>query len=978
MSSESAVSGTGVVPEKSGVDQVRTGEPDAGNSGDGAAAGSVSVGPASAGSASVGQVSAGPVSGGPATVGPAVAASSGGPASGNPSSSAPTGLIAAYRPLPSVFDEMVDETGMPRQPWSPVGRMIDGLGVAELGRRRGEAARLLANDGVEYQLPTTRSGHSAGPDTVDDRRWELDPLPVVLDSAQWAELERGVIQRAELLSLILADLYGQRRLVRNGMVPPELLFDHPGFLREADQIAIPGSQLPTCAVDVARDARGSWWALTDRTQTPSGFGYALENRVVLSRVFPSMYRDVQAHRLAPFFRGLRSALRAAAPRHAASPQHADEPRIVVLSPGPWAETAFEHAFLASYLGYALVEGADLTVRDGRVWLRSLGQLEPVDVILRRVDSAYCDPLELRSDSLLGVPGLLDACRQGAVSVVNPIGSGVLENPSLLALLPQLCQHMLGQPLRLPSVPTWWCGDRDGRRHVLTNLSRLVIKSTTREQGSQTYLGWELSVAERNDLARLIDARPHSWVGQEPLDLATVPAAGVNGLEPRNMLLRTFLAARGESYAAMPGALARIAPPGRGALIARRGVTRALYKDVWVAASEPEEMTGFWLRSDRSLDSVSAGSGSAGSGSAWIETPPTARAAENLFWLGRYAERAEALVRLLRVVEDRRNDFADGMNPAGDACLRSLLDALGQMTGCSELHDVVVGEPELDTILRRLITDYNRPGSLAYSVRRLRDTAYPVRDQLSSDTWLVLGALERELLSTSLSPSGPGPGQLARVLTSLLALGGLTGESMVRDQGWRFMNAGRRLERALQMATLLKACVSVAHDTATDSLLLESVLTAAESIITYRRRYRSNAQLDTVLGLLLLDPDNPRSVVYQVESLGVDVAAVARRNTAGKLTEAERIVLQTSTAIRLTELGDLVGVESPPEDVPLPERAIGRRPQLAALLELIIRQLQKCGETIDSEHFTHLLPQRRLPMAAGLSDTANPGAHLRLV
>jgi uncharacterized circularly permuted ATP-grasp superfamily protein/uncharacterized alpha-E superfamily protein len=892
------------------------------------------------------------------------------------------GLVAAYRPLPSVFDEMVDETGLPRQQWSPVGRMIDGLGVAELGRRRGEAARLLANDGVEYQLPTTSTGPSTepstgpstGPDTggpgsAHDRRWELDPLPVVLDSAQWAELERGVIQRAELLSLILADLYGQRRLVRSGMVPPELLFDHPGFLREADQISIPGSQLPTCAVDVARDADGAWWALTDRTQTPSGFGYALENRVVLSRVFPSMYRDVQAHRLAPFFRGLRSALRAAAPRGA------DEPRIVVLSPGPWAETAFEHAFLASYLGYALVEGADLTVRDGRVWLRSLGQLEPVDVILRRVDGSYCDPLELRSESLLGVPGLLEACRLGTVSVVNPIGSGVLENPSLLALLPRLCRHMLGQPLRLPSVPTWWCGDRDGRRHVLTNLHRMVIKSTTREKGAQTYLGWELSLAERNDLARLIDAGPHSWVGQEPLELSTVPAAAEHGLEPRHMLLRTFLAARGESYAAMPGALARIAPTGRGALIARRGVTRALYKDVWVAASEPEEMTGFWLRSERTLDSRAAATP--------IELPPTARAAENLFWLGRYAERAEALVRLLRVVEDRRNDFADGMNPAGNACLRSLLEALGQISGCAELIAAgpadPAGGPELDDTLRALITDAGRPGSLAYSVRRLRDSAYPVRDQLSGDTWLVLGALERELLGNDSRSAGPasGPGQLARVLTSLLALGGLTGESMVHDQGWRFMNAGRRLERALQMATLLKACVGVAHDTATDSLLLESVLTAAESIITYRRRYRSHAQLGTVLGLLLLDPENPRSVVYQVESLGQDVAAVARRDTAGKLTETERVVLQTSTAVRLTELGDLVDVEPAPDGVELPDRAVGRRPQLAAQLELTVRQLERCGETIASEHFTHLLPQRRLP-TPGMDDADGNGSHLRLV
>jgi uncharacterized circularly permuted ATP-grasp superfamily protein/uncharacterized alpha-E superfamily protein len=879
------------------------------------------------------------------------------PDAGDPERAATPGPVAAYRPLPAVYDEMIDTDGLPREPWAHVGRMIDGLGVPELTRRRAEAARLLANDGVEYQLhralSSERSASAGDPTGGLDRRWELDPVPVVLDSGQWAELERGLIQRAELLSLILADLYGQRRLVRSGMVPPELLFDHPGFLREADQIAIPGSQLPACAIDVARDSRGGWWALTDRAQTPSGFGYALENRVVLSRVFPSMYRDVQAHRLAPFFRSLRSALRAAAP------VGVDEPRIVVLSPGPWSETAFEHAFLASYLGYQLVEGADLTVRDGRVWLRSLGRLEPVDVILRRVDSSYCDPLELRSESLLGVPGLLEAARLGAVSIVNPLGSGVLENPSLLALLPRLCQHMLGQQLRLDSVPTWWCGDDQGRAHVLANLDQLVIKSTSREAGSQTRLGWELSTAERDELRARIEAAPYGWVGQEPLDLSTVPASTERGLEPQHMLMRTFLVARGESYGAMPGALARIAPTARGALIARRGHTGAVYKDVWVAASEPEELTGFWLRPDRPIEAGSIEAGRA------RELPPTARAAENLFWLGRYAERAEALVRLLRVVEDRRTDFADGMNPAGYACLNALLGALGRVSGT----DINGAGDGADPLLRQLVGDPDRPGSLAFAVRRLRDTAYPVRDQLSADTWLVLGALERELLDASIST--PVPGQLARVLTSLLALGGLTSESMVHDLGWRFMNAGRRLERALQMLTLLRATVTVAHDTATDSLLLESVLTVAESVITYRRRYQSRAQLETVLDLLLLDPENPRSVAYQLDRLNLNVSELARRDagsvSGARLTESERTVLQSTTALRLAELDVLVEVETSAEGV-------GQRPQLAAFLHLLTAQLRRSGEVLDAEHFTHLLPQRRLPTPA---DT-NHGTHLRLV
>ncbi|MDT7567927.1 MAG: hypothetical protein QOG76_6551, partial [Pseudonocardiales bacterium] len=747
--------------------------------------------------------------------------------------------------------------------------------------------------------------------------------------------ERGVIQRAELLSMILADLYGQRRLVRNGMVPPELLFDHPGFLREADQISIPGSQLPTCAVDVARDAKGSWWALTDRAQTPSGFGYALENRVVLSRVFPSMYRDVQAHRLAPFFRGLRSALRAAAPRGA------DEPRVVVLSPGPWAETAFEHAFLASYLGYALVEGADLTVRDGRVWLRSLGQLEPVDVILRRVDGAYCDPLELRSESLLGVPGLLDACRQGTVTVVNPIGSGVLENPSLLALLPRLCQHMLGQPLRLPSVPTWWCGDEDGRRHVLAHLDRLVIKPIARGAGPTAVFPWELSRDGRDDLRRRIEAQPAGWVGQESLDLASAPTLTPTGLEARPTVLRAFAVARHDSYTAMPGGLTRVAgSAGTSPRISNQA--GAISKDTWVLASEPEKLSGFWLAAGAPVAATDP------------EASMSSRAAENLFWLGRYAERAEAMARLVRTAHDRRNDFQRGANPAGTECLQVLLTAL---TRVSSTYPGFVGDGGSDRLaapgeeLFHLVVDDNRPGTLAHAVRHLLGAAQAVRDQLSTDTWMVVGTLDREIRDLRQSdPHRPLVVQhtLGRIMQSLLALSGLAGESMVRDPGWRFMDAGRRIERCQQLAALLRATVTVERSTATDSLLLESVLIAAESIITYRRRYRSHAQLETLLDLLVIDADNPRSIASQLDQLAVDVRLMAGLDHGSRLSEPERLVLEASTALRLADTAVLAG-----------PRADGTRPELDDFLSRILELLYRTADAIDRDRFVHLLPQQSL-------------------
>lgn len=870
-----------------------------------------------------------------------------------PAGAQAVGLLDGYRALASVHDEMVDRDGGLREQWAHIGHALDGLGYPELARRRNEAARLLANDGVDYQLSNIEPDGAA-----PARRWELDPVPVLLGSAQWAEIERGAIQRAELLNLVLADLYGERRLLSSGVLPPELVFGHPGFLREADGIRIPGAQqLFSCAVDLARDASGAWWALSDRTQTPSGFGYALENRVVVSRVFPSMYRDVQAHRLAPFFRTLRSALRGVAP------PNADEPRIVVLTPGPWSETAFEHAFLASYLGYSLVEGADLTVRDGRVWLRSLGRLEPVDVILRRVDSAWCDPLELRSDSLLGVPGLVEACRVGSVSVVNTLGSGVLENPGLLPLLPKLAEYLLGEPLRLDSAPSWWCGDETGRRHVLSRLDRLVIKSITREPGAETLLGWELSAAQRAELRARIEARPYGWVGQESLDLATVPALTDRGLRPQHVLMRAFLVARNDSYVAMPGGLARVAGPARGALIANRG--GAVYKDIWVAASEPEDTDGSWSRPDL----VVSGPATAAA--------LTSRAAENLFWLGRYAERAEAQVRLLRVVGDRRTDFADRVGPAGTACVRTLLAALSRVSGTRPGFGYdgphgVTDPPAavVDAELASLMTDTNRPGTLAYAVHRLRDAAYPVRDQLSGDTWLVLGALERELLGPVEAGGGHSSGRLARVLSSLLAFGGLTAD-MVRDQGWRFMDAGRSLERALGLCTLLRATVADARPATVeqgaeqpgDSLLLESVLTASESIITYRRRYRMDAQRDSVLELLLLDPANPRSVIYQIDRLGTDLAEMAGRGRAGRLTGSERLVLEASTMLRLAELSP--GTEGNDE-----------KSRLAALLDRLAQLLERAADAVDAEHFTHLLPQRSLAVVAAQQQAHS--AHLRLV
>ncbi|HWF73901.1 MAG TPA: circularly permuted type 2 ATP-grasp protein [Solirubrobacteraceae bacterium] len=839
--------------------------------------------------------------------------------------------LPAYRPLPGCYDEMVDGDGTPRPHWAHLAEAFAELGVGELLRRQEEATRLLDQDGVIY--------HAYRESPRPGRRWHLDPLPTVVSSREWESIETGVIERAELLNLVLEDLYGPRELLRRRVLPAEVVFGHAGFRRQCDQIRLPGAQqLFSYAADLGRDEDGRCLVIADRTQAPSGSGYALENRTVISRVLPSLYRDAQVHRLAPFFRSLRVALQEVAP------PGVEDPRIVVLTPGPWNETAFEHAVLASSLGYSLVEGSDLTVRDGRVWMRSVGQIEPVDVILRRVDAWYSDPLELKPDSQLGVPGLVEAARCGSVSVVNTLGSSVLESPALMTFLPRLSEHLLGTPLRLPSVPTWWCGEEEGRRHVLAHLERLILRPVSREAGAGSVMGWECSHEELADLRRRIEHRPFAWVGQEALAMACAPTLTPGGLESRRSVMRAFAVARKDSYVVMPGGLTRVAPNAGNSRISNQA--GAIAKDTWVLASEPERLTGFWLQSGPAVEGIDP-----------MSSIPS-RAAENLWWLGRYAERAEAVTRLLRTVHDRQGDFQGSANPAGIAALRALLTALTRITST---YPGFIGDGAQERLaapeheLLDLVVSYQRPGALAHAVRALIDAAYAVRDQLSRDTWLVVGPLDRAISNLS----GPAQDQQARVqaalqqvMQCLLALNGLGIESMVRDLGWRFMDAGRRIERSIQLLSLLRATVTEARGTATDSLVLESVLTAAESIITYRFRYRSQAQLETLLDLLLLDPGNPRSLAYQLDRLTDDLGALPVASE-GRLRLEQRHVLEASTALRLADLSELVV-----------EREDGHRAALDAFLGDVQDRLMLAADAVDRVHFTHLVPVFSLVGPAG--------------
>lgn len=814
-------------------------------------------------------------------------------------------------------------------------RALTALGSDELSARSQEARRLLRDNGVVY---------NAYGDPKEQRPWLLDPIPLPIASEEWLTIERGLQQRAELFRRLLSDLYGSRELLSRRILPPELIYTHPGFLRCCDNIELASSQhrLPLYAADLARASDGSFYVLDDRTQVPPGAGYALENRIVLSRVLPSLFRDCRVHRLALYFRTLRNSLGKMAWRES------DDSRTVVLTPGPSSEFFFEHAYLAKYLGYTLVEGADLAVRDGRVWLKTLAGLQPVDVILRYVDDNLCDPLELRADSSFGVAGLLQTARLQQVAIANPLGNGILENPALLAFLPSLAKHLLGEELSLPSPVSYWCGDAKHCQHVLANLDRMLIKPIVRSAESATIDTAQLSRSQREQLRQQILARPNFYVGQEPLQPSTTPVFIDNALHPRQMVLRSFLVAAEDDYVVMPGGLCRVAA---GAEMPVESVqSGGISKDAWVLASEPVQPVSLLASlSDDTNFALHRG-----------EMP--SRVAENLFWLGRYAERSESIIRLLRVLFvymlDPNKETLDNEN---DTCLHALLRAITQLT---ETYPGFIGEDaeqklaEPDEELLAVLLDDTRIGSLSYNLNALLYAARSARDRISTDIWRVFNDIDeglkllqtpKEALQFSTADNevlNSAVGELNTLLTTFAAFTGLAMDSMTHGEGWRFLMVGRRLERARQTLQLLHAVSLTADED--ESRITECLLRVCDSLMTYRSRYRSQIHPHLMLELLLKDETNPRAVSYQLRHIQHDVEALPGMSSDVTYQRLEkRLILDGLSHLRLADSSSLIRVEN------------NHRPQLKELLDHISERLLQLSDALSNSYFSHAEQPRQL-------------------
>jgi uncharacterized circularly permuted ATP-grasp superfamily protein/uncharacterized alpha-E superfamily protein len=774
-------------------------------------------------------------------------------------------FVAGYRPLPGVFDEMMDAEGRVRAHWHPFLSMLAALGGEEINRRFAAADRYLRDSGVFYRVYEDASGV--------ERPWPLSHIPLLIEPSEWRELEAGLTQRAELLEAVLADAYGPATLTGEGRVPAALIAGNPEFLRPLVGVAPPGgAHLRFYAVDVGRGADGRWWVLSDRAQAPSGAGFAIENRLALSRAIPDIYRTARVERVAPFFQAFQAELFAL--------NRQDDARICLLTPGPMNETYFEHAYLARYLGLLLVDGEDLIVRDDGVFIRTVAGLRRTEVLLRRIDADFADPLELNAASRLGVAGLIQAVRDGKVVIINSLGAGLVEARAMLAFLPALAPTVLGADLKMPNVATWWLGRADMRKDMIEKLDQMVIAAAFTESMAGTrfsgeVLGAKLDEAQRQELIRAIGDRGVDFVVQEAVTLSSTPVWRDGRLQPRPFTLRLFLAKIGERWRVMPGGFVRIAEHGDAhAVSLQRGAATA---DAWVLTHGPVGETTLLPNPERMPVQRAAG------------LLPS-RAADNLFWVGRYVERAEATLRLVRAMINRIAEADDAAAPV-IASIGTLLRTWNAIpANASEASPVFIAQ----AVLARADLD----GSLPDLVGAARSAASVIRDRFSPDAWGALNDLA-SLIGAALPIGASETAITERVeagLRIIAALSGLAQENMTQRAGWRFLELGRRIERALVTCRLVRA---FAHTDAVDGGL-DVLLELADSQITYRQRYLMVAALAPAIDLVMLDPANPRSAVFQLDRIETHLAALPKRSSGGRLSPVQQIAVAIAARLRTAD------------------------------------------------------------------------------
>ena len=830
-------------------------------------------------------------------------------------------LLNSYKKTINSYDEVIDHDGQVKPYWQSLFDTLESIGIEELELRNQEIINKLKENGVTYNVYNADNG--------GNRAWKLDPIPFLIHQKEWQNIEKGLKQRAHLLDLILKDIYGPQLLIKKNIIPAELVFDNSGFLQPCFDVKQKlQNQLLIYACDMARGPDGKMWLLDNRTQSPSGSGYTLENRTVMAKVFPELNKNIYRNRLSPYFIHLQQTVATL------GNLSNENPNVVFLTPGADNETYFEHVYLSSYLGYTLVQGSDLLVRDGFVWLKSIDGLERVDVIIRRVDDEWCDPLELRQNSLLGVPGLLQVMRMGNVAVVNPPGASVVENYGMMAFMQNACKFLLDEPLQMNSVATWWCGQTKELNFVLSNLHRLIIKKANRKQGFKSLYGRQMSKEDLEKLRQMILKNPKDFVAQEEVSLSTTPSFIDGKLVPRFAAIRTFLVSDGNDYKVMQGGLTRSSPVKDKFVISNQ--LGGLSKDTWIVTDTPtEHYERIVIRKTSNNQHNNS---------------LTSRNAENLFWVGRLFERTMALTSFLKIVLDRLNENVNDKAKKQQEYLVVLFKSITHLTKtypgfAEEVDDSIFENPEPE--LFSLINNGKKAGSVAYDIQSFLRTSNQVSDKWNADTRRILNLIEDNLQSLRNSHSiNQVSHNLDKLYTRLFAFYGNIFETLPRDSGFYLLEAGKNIERILSLVSVLRSAFSFKNNDEVETVLMEAVLENHHLLAQYRYIYKSHWSLVAVLNMAFLETNLPYTLSYLLDALSSCLSKLPKNIDSNRLNIAERTVLEAMTLVKLFDAESMIKADEETQ----------YRTELDKTLKQVYDLISKVTSNLASLYFNHSVMQ----------------------
>ncbi len=827
-------------------------------------------------------------------------------------------LLQSYQHSLTSYDEVLDTNGKLKPHWQALFNTLEKLGIAELNNRNREIISKLRENGVTYNV-------YGSPDGMN-RPWQLDPIPFLIEQKEWNGISQGLQQRAVLLDLTLKDLYGPRNLVRDAVIPAELVFENSGFFRSCIDVKVPGpQQLTLFAADMARGPDGRMWVVDNRTQAPSGSGYTLENRIVMSKLLPELADGMYVSKLSPFFNSIQNTVLRL------SDKNRDAPNIVYLTPGPGNEAYFEHAYLASYLGYTLAQGDDLLVRNGSVWLKSIDGLQKVDVIIRRIDDDWCDPLELREDSRLGVPGLLQAIRLGNVQVLNPPGSSVLESHAFLAFMENICQYFLGEKLIMPNVATWWCGHQKELAYVLDHIDELIIKKANRKSKFSSVYGRLQTEAQKAELKKMISQRPHDFIAQQEVSLSTTPSL-INGvIEPRYAALRAFMVADENGYHVMQGGLTRSsAVKDRFVISNQQG---GFSKDTWIVSDKSEEpQERIVLNTPAAVNKH-------------VSLP--SRSAENLFWVGRYCERAMAVIKFMNITINVLNLDRNFGGSAKQEHIKVLLQSLTHVS--ATYPGFLEGDEKLNDPYQeigRLISDPYRAGSVASNIGLFLSAVGAVRNQWELEIWRIVDLIDNgyhELRNVSHMNNANIQRTLDGLFNNMFTFLGVIAESMPRDNSFLLLETGKLIERILSRISVIQSNFGVGHAAAVENELIEATLINQHMLVNYRQIYKSHLSVETMLDMILLEARLPYSLTYMLDELRKNLSELPATTRGERLNEAEKLALRASTLIKLASIQDLSKCNADNE-----------REELFGLLAEVARLVSSVSTYLTNQYFSHAL------------------------